>query len=127
MDGWRFHRRLLGALALLAALGVAAMPTLARALAHASGTIALAEVCTPQGARLMAVDGSERAPGAAAPLDLCALCPLAAAAHAAPPAVAAAAPANTRRHERPTLALQAPRPLFAWRAAQPRGPPPALS
>src|SRR5262245_31384367 len=48
-------------LALVAMLALAVLPTLSHALAFARGGAAWAEVCTPQGMRLVAVDAAQSA------------------------------------------------------------------
>ncbi len=108
---------------------LALLPTLSHALAHArGGASAWAEVCTPQGVRLVALD-SERAADPAAPvqaaghLEHCPFCALGADTVALPPAPAPDVAMPAGRALLPPLFLQAPRTLFAWRSAQPRGPP----
>ena len=115
-------------LALVALLALALMPTLSQALAHSRGdTSRWAEVCTPQGMKQVLVQGDAEtgAPVQAANLsDHCAYCTLASA--VAPPP----APLNVTDHGDagtyvPPLLLHAPYTLYAWRSAQPRGPPAA--
>lgn len=120
------QRHLAAWIALVAALALALMPTLSRALAHGTGNPALAEVCSAQG-MLMPAAGDEGAPAQAGHLlDHCAYCGFASHGAAPLPAnplgpVAAAAGVSM-----PAAFWQAPRPLHPWRAAQPRAPP-ALS
>jgi hypothetical protein len=125
----RHQLRRLTWLALTAMLALALMPTLSHALALARGeATGLAEVCTPQGPRWVSLkDGapvSDPAPAQAfAHLDHCPFCAQLGAPLGMPPApLAFAAPAGLG-HAMPRLFHAAPRPLFAWRAAQPRAPP----
>lgn len=116
-------------LALVAMLALALLPTLSHALAFARGGAAWAEVCTPQGMRLVAVDAAQAAEtGApvqvAGHLEHCPLCALGADLPALPPAPPVALPLPLAAADPPPLFLHAPRTLFAWRSAQPRGPPP---
>lgn len=128
----RLHRHLrpLTWLALVAVLALALMPTLSHALAFARGdAIAWAEVCTPQGVKVVAVDGSD-ADAPVAPLNIgqhlehCPFCKLgshdALPLWPALPAVAEPLPPGPFL---PPLWLQAPRTLHAWASAQPRAPP----
>ncbi len=107
---------------------LALLPTLAQAFAQARGGQALTEICTPQGMKLVVVDGGEpAAPADAAKsalghLDHCPFC--ATATHAlAPPPVAPKLLLPPVGAEAAPLFLQAPRTLHAWVAARPRGPP----
>ena len=115
-------------LALVAMLALALLPTVSHALAFARGGAAWAEVCTPQGMRLVSVDAAQAvdtgAPvQAAGHLEHCPLCALGADLPALPPAPLAALPQPLGVAPMPALFLHAPRTLFAWRSAQPRGPP----
>ena len=115
-------------LALVAMLALALLPTVSHALAFARGGSAWAEVCTPQGMRLVSVDASQAvdtgAPvQSAGHLEQCPLCALGADLPALPPALPDALPLPLGAAEMPALFLHAPRTLFAWRSAQPRGPP----
>lgn len=111
----------------MAIFALAVVPTVSRLLASQQAIPAWAEICTPQGAKLLAsaaVDGESPAPAPAAAmhLDHCPLCGLSASPFAPAPAVTAVvgdAPVRTS----PPLFSSAPRPLFAWAAARPRGPP----
>jgi hypothetical protein len=121
-------------IALLAIWALSLVPTVSQLLAAAApdGSVR-AEICTPQGLRwvtLVAVDELADGPAgtpadtlAAAHSDHCPLCRLQ---HDAPPLPLATA----LSHEPapgpafvPSLFLQAPHTLHAWRSAQPRGPP----
>ena len=115
-------------LALVAMLALALLPTVSHALAFARGGAAWAEVCTPQGMRLVAVDAAQAADNgapaqAAGHLEHCPLCALGADAPPLPPAPPAALRLPVAGAEPPPLFLQAARTLHAWRSAQPRAPP----
>ncbi|HSV46035.1 MAG TPA: DUF2946 domain-containing protein [Ramlibacter sp.] len=114
-------------LALLAMLALAVLPTVSHALAASGGPIGWAEICTPQGARLVAVDASEGTPSVpadvAAHLEHCPFCVPAFGALGLPPASALALGLALTSAEPPPLFLHAPRAPHAWRSAQPRAPP----
>ena len=109
----------------MAIFAIALVPTVSRWLAAAQGGSAWAEICTPQGPKQLATGEAEQpqpAQGVTVHLDHCALCGLAG--HAmAPSLVVASATLVKPLTEQPTLFLRAPRPLFAWAAAQARAPP----
>jgi hypothetical protein len=113
-------------LALLAVLAMGLLPTVSHALALKRGGSAWAEVCTPQGMRLVAVD-SDDSPAplqASGHLEHCPLCALQGMdASAPPPARTSVLMLPVQRLGLPPLFLQAPATLHAWRTAQPRGPP----
>jgi Protein of unknown function (DUF2946) len=123
----RQHRCRLAWVAFVALFALAMVPTLSRLLAHAGGGSTWAEICTPQGLKTLgqslAQTSDSPAPASAGlHLDHCPLCGLAG--HAmAPPAAAEAPFAKPLGQPEPPLFLRAPRPLFAWAAAQPRAPP----
>lgn len=120
----RLHRRLTAWIALLAMLAFALVPTVSRAMAFASGSSNWAEICTPQGMKLVAaVDGDQAPVQAGASLDHCALCGLSTDGAAPLPAVPAALPLPLGSAHVPQLFLLAAHTLFAWRSAQPRAPP----
>jgi hypothetical protein len=109
-------------------LALAVLPMVSHALALArGGPGAWVEVCTPQGMRLVAVDDSAAQPAAPVSaeghLEHCPSCLLGADASGPPPAALAAWSSPQGPAGVPLLFLQAPRTLFAWRSAQPRGPP----
>lgn len=109
----------------MAIFAIALVPTVSRWLAAAQGGSAWAEICTPQGPKQLAVGDAEQpqpTQAAAMHLDHCALCGLAGQAMAPPPLVTAPTLIETLA-DRPALFLHAPRPLFAWAAAQARAPP----
>ena len=93
-------------------LALALLPTVSHALAFAQGgKSAWAEICTPQGMKVVAVEsapGDESAP-VAAHLDHCAFCAQAATTLGMPPAPAAVAALALAAIEPPALFLQAPR------------------
>lgn len=119
-------RRRAAWIALVAVLAFALLPTLSRAMAVAAGG-GWTEVCTPQGMKWVSLDAAaaeDTAPvGAPASLDHCALCGLSAEAAAPLPATAPPPLLPLRGAAPPSLFLQAPATLHAWRSAQPRGPP----
>ena len=107
-------------------LAFALVPTLSRAMAFASGDSTWAQICTPQGMRLVAADGADPAGApvqAAVSLDHCAFCSMASDGVAPLPAGTAMLPLPLRSAEPPRLFLQAAVTLPVWRSAQPRGPP----
>jgi hypothetical protein len=126
----RRHLRPVTWLALWAMLAMTLLPTVSHALAFARGDAGRwAEVCTPQGLRLVAVDDAAgpskgSLPTAAGHLEHCPFCALGADAAAPPPAPLALLQLPPATFE-PPLLLPAPATLFAWRKAQPRGPPSA--
>ena len=124
----RRRRQAFAWFALVAMLALALLPTVSRAMAFAQGGGgAWAEVCTPQGMVRVALDdapGATPAPAqAGSMLDHCHFCGLASQAAGMPPAPPLLPPVQTADSLVPPLWLQAPHTLFAWRSAQPRGPP----
>jgi Protein of unknown function (DUF2946) len=114
-------------LAWLAVFALAMLPSLSRVV-NASMQSGWVEICSAQGMRWVAPDGtlSERGPGgqSAAHGEHCPLCGSAAA--VALPGASATAPLPVAATDFVApLFLHAPRPLFAWSFAQPRAPPPA--
>jgi len=115
-------------LALVAMLALAVLPAVSHALAFARGAGgSLLELCTTQGMRLVVVDSDSADPGApvqaATHLEHCPLCALSGSGLAPPPAPMTKALLPSGIVALPALFLHAPRTLFAWRSAQPRGPP----
>jgi hypothetical protein len=110
-------------IALTAMLALAVVPTLSRALAFAD----LAEICTQQGPRTVAVSGEQApAPDGGAfggHFDHCPLCSLHGAAPILPPEPQQAVLRSDLAEALPPLYLLAPHTLHAWSAAQPRAPP----
>lgn len=127
------QRRLLTWIALWAMLATALLPTVSHALTSVlqsvrGGASSWAEVCTPQGMRLVAVDASDGVPTtapmqAAGHLEHCPLCVLAGDVPPLPAAAPAALLLPLHHAALPPLFLHAPTTLHAWRSAQPRGPP----
>lgn len=88
------------------------------------------EICSVTGAKLVRVDGADAAePAEDSPqthaAKRCAWCATEATAPALPPAAPAGLSLLPLAFHVPELFLRAPRPLHAWAAAQPRGPPTA--
>ena len=124
-------------LALFAMLGLALAPTVSHALATvgvAGGSKPWAEICSAAGAKLSSAavlpDTPESPESPAAPSDgtamhpeHCPLCTLASHTSALPPADPALLPVPDGAAYLPALFSHAPRPLFAWASARPRGPP----
>lgn len=120
----RLHRRLTAWIALVAMLAFAVVPTVSRAMAYATGSSTWAEICTPQGMKLVAAaDGDEAPVQAGAHLDHCALCGLSTDGAAPLPAVPVPLLVPVGSAEVPRLFPQAARTLHVWRSAQPRAPP----
>ena len=107
---------------MIAMLALAFVPALSHALSFARGVpSALSEVCTPQGAKLLASNDEAPQP----PLSQLEHCPFCGVQGAAglPPVPAQLFDAPELSHAVPPLFLTAPRPLFAWAYARPRAPP----
>jgi hypothetical protein len=102
-------------------------PGIAHALRHERGqALPWQEICTATGAMRNVVVGDDGAPAQAHAFEHCLTCLLHHGASAPPSAPLALPAAPTVVEAVPALFLHAPRPLFAWRSAQPRAPP-ALS
>lgn len=118
-----FSRLALGLL-----LALALVPSLSRSLADADAAGPWAELCSSLGAGVgllrADVGPDDRAPALGLQGEHCPLChnpPL------APPLEAfGTVPLLVRATAHPPLFAQAPRPLFAWQVARPRGPPSAV-
>ncbi len=128
MNALRRHQPTWAWIAILALLAAAWLPTVSQAFAQARGAgTTWAEVCTPQGMRLVAMpadDATGETPlQAAGHLQHCALCTLAQDTPGLPPPAAQPLPLLAAAAALPRLFLHAPRTLHAWRSAQPRGPP----
>ena len=128
MTSLRRRLRELTWLALTAVLALSLLPTVAHALSDArSGPGAFTEVCTPQGAQWVDVDGQpvDRESPAGGPMSL-EHCPCFASSATAigllqaPQQLQPGALAGTSV---PPRSMQTPRTLFAWASAQPRAPP----
>lgn len=117
--------RMAWAWAMVAALALALLPTLSRWLVWSQvdpATVALMmDVCSADGSR-GADSGSDESGGKSHHLDHCPLCSLAQQAAWLPTATLQWLPV-VMEAMLPHLFLRAPRPLFAWVCAQPRGPP----
>jgi Protein of unknown function (DUF2946) len=117
-------RRLTYGLAALAMVVAALAPALAQALGPAAG-VTWIEVCTAQGSRWVAADGT--APlqdrGAAMPVDDCAYCSSSAQPLGMAPAPVAAVVPACGDDAPGTVVRPAPRTMVAWLVAQPRAPP----
>lgn len=117
-------------LALVATLAMAIMPALAHALAHArGGSNVWAEVCTPQGMKLVDLDRSTTDAGipassAANVMGHCPCCTFSAGIAVLPVSPVATQALSAGADTVPALSLHAPRTIFAWASAQPRAPPP---
>ena len=120
-------RRLAASLALLAMLLAALAPTLTHALAAANDQhLRWTAVCTADGARLVPVPtDADGVPQAPKPHQAghCPFCSPHAPDAAPPPAPVSVVPVAFESDPVPVLLLLAPRPHFAWAAAQPRAPP----
>jgi hypothetical protein len=117
--------------ALLAAFGLALIPTLSHALNFAVGAkSAWTEICTPQGMQVVsvgeAVRGDEAPAAGQSPLEHCPYCAQGASSLGMPSAPTASMVLCRAGTEAPALWLRAPRTLFVWAAAQPRAPPQVL-
>jgi hypothetical protein len=123
----RALRRIAAGLATFAMLLAALAPAITHALAAANDQHVLwTAVCTADGARLVPVP-TDPAGVPVAPkshqVDHCPFCAPHAPGAALPPSPVPAVPAAFASDPVPVLFLLAPRPLFAWAAAQPRAPP----
>jgi hypothetical protein len=119
LQSWAF-------IAIFAVLGMAMAPAVSHAVMAASG-VQWTEICSTTGSRWVPVDSSaEQTPGTPASVVDMSKCPVCChLGHSAglPPAPLAVLNFIGGSHAVPALFLHAPRPLFAWAAAQPRGPP----
>ena len=122
-------RRCLSWIALAAILGLALTPALAQMMAK-GGAPAWMQICSAQGGKLVAMADlapQDSSKPSTAHLEHCPFCVLHAPLLPTPQlqiSFAAPAPPPARY---PSLFFSAPRPLFAWSAAQPRAPPAILS
>ena len=130
MNAIRRHLQPATWLAIVALLALALLPTLSHALVHRqSDRGALAEICTPQGMQQRVVSGADVPGGevdrAGFPghLEHCPYCALGSVTAVLPSPTAPALALLALTQAEPALFLRAPRTLFAWAAAQPRGPP----
>lgn len=123
----RQHLRRASIFAWLALIALVFVPTVSRLLAHGTGDSSWVEVCTPQGMKQVALaeEGGTAPPElpAMTHLDHCPLCGLGGSAPLLPPTAFTWAPSGALAEGMPALFGAAPRPLFAWAAPRPRGPP----
>ena len=124
----RTTRRFVGWMATFALLLAAVAPTISQALVLVSrDSAAWAEICSTAGFRRVQSDPSGNQGEPSKPLvamaDHCQYCTLQSHAMAPPPAPIAIASLAPLTFEAPVLFATARRTLFAWIAAQPRGPP----
>ena len=120
-------------LAIVAMLALALLPTVSHALAAARGQSPWAEICTPQGTRVVSIADADsgviagrddgRSGSAGIHLEHCPFCASSAATLGMPPAHTGAAVLAAGGIEPPPRFLQAAHTLHAWRSAQPRAPP----
>ena len=119
------HRRFVQWLTLVAMVLATLAPGVARALAFAKGDVSPWDRVCSASAKPAAESPDKMGSGSAAEVqDSCCLllCDLL----APPSSVELAVPGSLFGTSVPLLFLHAPRPLFAWIAAQPRGPPKAV-
>jgi hypothetical protein len=116
-----FSRLALGVL-----LALALVPSVSRALAERAAPGPWSEYCSSVGTQRFAAVALSEDSGpalASAHIDHCPLCGNLNGPMAPPPAQTRSVPASDAGSFEPPLFAHAPRPLFAWRTAQPRGPP----
>jgi Protein of unknown function (DUF2946) len=101
----------------------ALLPAVSRAMSFAGVAGNWAEICTPEGARRVALEEGGAGSQALPSLDHCAFCAFGADGAAPLPPARVQMLLPIAGDELPRLFLQSPRPLFAWRRAQPRAPP----
>jgi len=121
-----FSRRLAAWTALFAVLAAALMPALSHAFAPDKVATKWIEVCSTMGPMSIEVPadgpGFPKAPKAS-DFEHCPFCSAQAAPAAILPPTLSALLLPALSEPPPPLFLHAPRPLFAWTAAQPRAPP----
>jgi len=115
-------------LALTAMLAMSLLPTLAHALNFAQGgKSSFTEICTPQGTQWVQLDGAsaadDRPLAASDHMEDCPYCSRAMSITGLPSAAPQLQLQPPSGGAKPPLYLHAPRTLFAWASAQPRGPP----
>jgi Protein of unknown function (DUF2946) len=111
-------------LAIFAMLGLALAPTVSHALAASGPGNPWAEICSVAGGKLVVADAAGAQADSGTHLGHCPLCGQTGGAPALPSAVFVPLRVDGAEH-RPAVFSHAPRPLFAWAAAQPRAPPSA--
>ena len=116
-------------IAVMAILFSALAPSISHAVARSSSLANLIEICTVGGTRLVAADGSEAKQASTAALmhtfEHCAYCMSHDGAFALLPQLPATFAVIGGHDLYPSLFYNAPRALFSWTAANPRGPPAA--
>ena len=116
-------------IALMAVLFSALAPSISHALSASAGKAILAEICTVDGAKVVAVDAGDSQKPATDPLQHhfkhCPYCATHGGSFALPPAMPSEFAVLGGPDLHPSLFYQAPAPLFAWSVAHPRGPPAA--
>jgi hypothetical protein len=125
--GPRF-RQLIAWIACLAVLMGAVAPVLSHAFQPAPGGAGWVEVCTAMGQQMVHIDGAAAEPSKGKQADdharaHCPYCSSHAVQLGLPPASSPVLFVPTLHHGLPALFFAAPRTLFAWSTAQPRGPP----
>ena len=116
---WPLRRSLLIGIAAAMLMAATMVPTLSRLIQHAlPETAIMAAACTSPGAYHDGSPADDAAQG-----DGCLMCLLQAQGLAPFPQTSLAIKLPSLSDEPPSLFLWAPRPLFAWTAAQPRAPP----
>lgn len=110
--------------AMLGVLFSALAPGLSHAMPASGRLTEDVQVCTMAGMKTIAVDRQQApAPGPAHPFEHCPYCALHGAAALPPPSTGLAFALPPSGDVHPPLFYRAARPLFAWRAANPRAPP----
>lgn len=124
----RLQLRWFSRLALGLLLALALAPSVSRALADQAAPGPWSEYCSSVGTQRFAAATLPQDPApapASAHVDHCPLCGNLSGPLALPSASTRDVPASDAGSFEPPLFAHAPRPLFAWRTAQPRGPPTA--
>ena len=112
-------------LAIFAMLGLALAPTVSHALTASGPGNPWAEICSVAGGKVVVADAAGASSAEAGThLGHCPLCGQIGSAPVLPSAEFVPVRIDGAEH-RPALFFHAPRPLFAWAAAQPRAPPSA--
>jgi hypothetical protein len=117
------HRRLALWVTLVTLVLATLAPGVARALAFASGDAAPWTVVCSAANGLRAADGAPAALSVHGVFDSCPFCLAGLDTHALPPVPLSLALPLRLADVKPRAFWHAPRPLFAWRAAQARAPP----
>jgi hypothetical protein len=115
-------------IALMAILFSAVAPSISHALAASAGKSVFAEICSVDGAKVVALDaGGSRQPDGDPlhHLEHCPYCATHGGTLALPPPAVFEFAVVGGPDLHPSLFYHAPAPLFAWSGARPRGPPAA--